>query len=219
LISHKYKFIFFHVPKAAGSSIIRSYKKHLGPDVIINDQNKRIKKWLKRNSNVLWPNHTSPRIMKKYLDYETRFLPYYKFAFVRHPYDRIISLYHYTIQKEEAIYKSNNVKIPEFTRNILEAGSFENWILSKNIGTSQYNFLSSANGKLLVDFVGHTENITEDLNLINNKLNLGKITIENVNKSDHQSAKKYITPILERIIYENYADDFKHFNYDRYLSK
>ena len=72
MISHKHKFIFIHIPKCAGCSL----KEHL----VKNSDNKLI------NSG-----HESLDVLLKNFSLKTE--DYYKFTFVRNPWDRIVSLY------------------------------------------------------------------------------------------------------------------------------
>lgn len=214
MISYKYKFIFFHVPKAAGSSILSSFKTKLGKDVLINDQNKNIKIWLKNNTNVLWPNHIKPSVMRAYLGDEM-FQSYFKFGFVRNPYDRLVSLYHYTKQKEEKIYSEKGIELPEFSKKIINSSSFQEWILSGEYGNSQYAFLSDKNEDLLLDFTGQTENLQTDISYICGYLNMPNIIISSKNKSVHNSFESYVTKDVANHINQTYHNDFVHFHYDK----
>ena len=214
MISHKYKFIFFHVPKAAGTSIIKSFKYHLKDDVMINEDDHELTKWLKE-TDIIWPNHIPPSYMYYYLNPKSIFNEYFKFAFVRHPYDLLISMYHYAKQKEANIYKISKIKIPDFTKNILESKSFSDWIKTKNFGSPQYDFLRNETG-LMVDYIGKTENIQNDINHICRTLKLPfDIIVNHDNRSSHKSWDEYLTKESEELIYSVFQKDFTTFNYDR----
>lgn len=214
MISHKYKFIFFHVPKAAGSSILSAFKKHLGSDIVINDENKNLVRWLKYNSSVIWPNHITPTHLLKYLGPEI-FYSYYKFGFVRNPYERLVSFYHYTKQKEEKIYKEKGIDLPPFSQNIINSNNFSDWIKTGNFGNAQSNFLSNPNGELLVDFIGQTENLQNDISYICGYLNIPKILIPLKNESNHSSYKSYLNSTNIKAINARYDKDFSNFSYKK----
>jgi len=214
MISNKNKFIFFHVPKAAGSSILSSFKTRLQKNVLINDQNEKFKSWMMNNSSTLWPNHIPPSSMRHYLRDE-KFQSYFKFAFVRNPYDRLVSLYHYTKQKEVKIYEEKGMELPSFSQNIINSNSFGEWILSGQYGESQFNFLSSPEGKLLVDYVGQTETLQQDVSYICGHLNLPNIVVTTKNKSQHKTYESYLTKDVADHINERYHKDFINFNYEK----
>jgi len=104
VISDKFNFIFFHVPKAAGSSIIEGFRKNYPKTVVINENNEKLKQHLISNEYKNWPNHTNSKTMKAYLG-EKVFNNYFKFAFVRNPFDKLVSIYHYVKQKEAKIFE------------------------------------------------------------------------------------------------------------------
>jgi len=214
LISHKYKFIFFHVPKAAGSSILSAFKKHLGPDIVANDENENLVKWLKINSRVIWPNHIRPTQLLRYLGPEI-FYSYYKFGFVRNPYERLVSFYHYTKQKEEKIYLKKGIDLPPFSQNIINSNNFSDWIKTGNFGNAQSNFLSNSKGELLVDFIGKTENLQNDISYICGYLNIPKILIPLRNESNHNSYKSYLNSNNINAINAKYEKDFTNFYYKK----
>jgi len=122
VISDKFNFIFFHVPKAAGSSIIEGFRKNYPKSVTINENNVRLKDFLQRNKHKNWPNHTNCKIMKAYLG-EKVFNNYFKFAFVRNPYDKLVSIYHYVKQKEAKMFEGKIDQLPKFNQNIINSKS------------------------------------------------------------------------------------------------
>ena len=76
VISHKYRFIFVHVPKTGGSSFMTKFSnnwKHLGKD------------------DVVLGGHIPYTDIKEKYPYE--WARYFKLAFVRNPWDRAVSLW------------------------------------------------------------------------------------------------------------------------------
>jgi len=210
LISNKYNFIFFHVPKAAGSSVTKALNKNLVGDVKMNENNKSLKEFLSKR-NKLWPNHATCAEIKAFLG-DNAYNSYFKFCFVRNPWDRLVSLYHYTVQKEAKIYAEKNLSLPEFSQDIMDAGSFEKWITSGKFGTAQYYFLS-ANNKLLVDYVGRSENLQADFSYICGLLGMPNIILPKENTSKHKKYLEYYNEETSQIVAERYAKDIELFGY------
>lgn len=210
MISERYNFIFFHVPKAAGTSVTKALNQNLAGDVIMNENNRQLKNFLSKKGK-LWPNHATCSEVRTHLG-EQRYSSYFKFCFVRNPWDRLVSLYHYTIQKEAKIYADKGLQLPQFSRNIINAGSFENWITSDNFGTAQYHFLSASN-QLLVDYVGRSENLQADFSYICGSLGLPNIILPKENISKHKNYQEYYNEKTRQIVAEKYAKDIELFGY------
>lgn len=79
-ISHKYKFIFIHIPKTAGTTICSSW------------EGSPLKKICKE-TGVLGGTHKSALDLKKMFPEE--FKTYHKWTVVRNPYDRFVSKFYF----------------------------------------------------------------------------------------------------------------------------
>lgn len=210
MISDRYNFIFFHVPKAAGTSVTKALNKNLIGDVSMNENNRALKRFLS-NRGKLWPNHATCGEVKAFLK-EEKYNSYFKFCFVRNPWDRLVSLYHYTVQKEAKIYADKGLQLPQFSQDIMDAGSFENWITSEKFGTAQYFFLSN-NNQLLVDYVGRSENLQADFSYVCGLLGMPNIVLPKENVSKHKKYQDYYNDETRQIVAKRYAKDIELFGY------
>ncbi|EAH6868293.1 alpha-2,3-sialyltransferase [Campylobacter lari] len=192
----KYKCVFIHVPKVAGSSIER---------VIYQTD-----RWL--------VGHVKASDYVK-LD-RNKFESYFSFGFVRNPYDRMVSAYHYLRSgggnlvdetwAKENIYKYNSFE--EFVLN-LQNNDERIKILSWMHFVPQYKYLCDNDKNILVSFIGKFEKLDEDFKKILNILNR-KDSLVHVNKSKHYAYKDYYNYETYKIIREIYKNDFEIFDYD-----
>lgn len=212
MISDRFNFIFFHVPKAAGTSIIMSLYDKLKENVLVNDSNKELVAFL-NNKGHTWPNHANCGHLMEFLGL-TLYGNYFKFCFVRNPWDRLVSMYHYTTQKEKEKYTNKEVNLPPYSKNILEAGSFDNWIKSGNIGTGQMDIITNDNDELLVDYVGRSEIIQSDFSYICSVLGIENLQLPKANTSKHKDYREYYTEETKAIVAEKHQRDIEHFGYD-----
>lgn len=173
MISHKHKCIFVHIPKAAGTSIENVFMDDLGIDM-----DNRHALLLGVNTNkTLGPRRVSHLSAKEYVQLhfisQELFNNYFKFAFVRNPYDRLFSSYKYR-KYDNYISFDSYIKL-----------KLEDLILSKTEGfffKTQYEYLYDSE-KCLVDFIGKFENIENDFNKVLDKLNLKHLKLKHYNQS------------------------------------
>jgi hypothetical protein len=161
LISQHHKCIFIHVPKTGGTSIEDFFARELR----LPDED--------RGSLLVGPNpdpNRGPRRLSHLtaedflkFGYVTQdlFDAYFKFGFVRNPWDRVVSIYKY----------------------LRIGGDFKKFacdVLPNSLWTSyygyfvrpQYDFLYDDSGRCLVDFVGRFETIVEDFDKVRKRLHL-----------------------------------------------
>ncbi|EFU6100204.1 sulfotransferase family 2 domain-containing protein, partial [Campylobacter lari] len=191
----KYKCIFIHVPKVAGSSIER----------VIYQTDRWLVGHVKASDYVKFDKN--------------KFESYFSFGFVRNPYDRMVSAYHYLMNSsidfrdlEWGKQNIGNLKFSEFVLK-LQDDKFKKKILSKNHFSFQYEYLCDENMNILVNFVGKFEQLNNDFKNILNILHRDE-NLVHVNKSKHYNYKDYYNYNTYKIIREIYKNDFEIFDYD-----
>jgi len=126
----------------------------------------------------------------------------YRFAFVRNPWDRMVSIYHR--RKREGILNTD----------------FRNFVCSKGIQTrvprrfTQINQLDwiSLGGKLAVDFVGRFENLAEDWKRVACILGLPEL-LPHENASQHDHYRTYYDKETKEIVSQQFQCDIEYFGY------
>jgi hypothetical protein len=104
LISHEHKFIFIHIGKTAGTSIEKTLCQHLD---LAFDQTEK-------SPSGEWWKHIWARDMRQRVGGRT-WEDYFTFAFVRNPYDLILSLY------------SMYTQYPEYTNSTVHPDLYHPW--------------------------------------------------------------------------------------------
>ena len=202
-INKKYKILFIHIPKTAGSSI----------EIFFEMQRKE---WFYQGSPAYSintvkyaPQHFTAEIMKEKFK---QFDMYFKFAFVRNPYDRLLSEYYF-------MHRGAGI---EFFN---DPGNFERWVfgyLNKKgkeftncycHKIEQYRYVYDVTGKL-VDFVGKFENLQEDFNKVLKIMDYqGSGKLMKSQSAKFEKNKKLLTDKVKHRIKDVYYADFKLFNY------
>jgi len=212
IISKKYKFIFIHIPKTGGCSVESALMSHLGKEDLITDRmNYQHKKINAKFCNI--PHHVTLRDFHELT--HNRYKDYYKFAFVRNPYDRMVSMYSFYSQ-----LKNGKVGESEFEK-------FNIWLLGEeNIINPKLNLKAQNqwknkpqvewvvnNNKIDVDFIGRMETFDSDLLTIGRKIGMNIEKIPHKNKSKHSHYSNFFSAEAKRKTEKEYMDDFKKFNY------
>lgn len=161
MLCHEFKCIFVHVPKVAGQSVERYFLGLAGLD------------WQRRSALLLRSNNDPtlgpPRLAHlKAADYlekghvtQAQFDAYFKFAFVRNPWDRVVSFYKYSGMDARCDFRTYLFKHFPTRRHP------DFWFVAP-----QYEYLHDHEGRLLVDMVGRFEKLKEDFVMVCRRLGI-----------------------------------------------
>lgn len=151
---------------------------------------------------------------------------YYKFSFVRNPFDRLVSCYRDKINftptpaHPTPLYQYYFFSLPVHSSfaDFAERVSKIPDLLADNHFKSQYALLYSE-GESQVDYVGKVEHLDNDWQQIAAKYKLDR-TLEHVNVSKnkpgcHSDYRLYYTESLVQLVYERYRKDVEMFGYER----
>ncbi len=198
LLSRTKKAIYLHIPKTGGMSMTEFCIRN---NIKVAPLNREIQWCLEQNNKLnkkiygLWDDEiANPK--------------YYSYAFVRNPYDRMVSCY-----KTPWVQRPEGIDFTGFLRYILAEKSdyFSN---SHAFGYfhKDYNLFDD-NGNQKVDFLGRFENLTNDFDFICKKLNV-KNTLKHINKSDRKNYKEYYNKESIALIQKHFEKDLEFFNYN-----
>lgn len=211
MISHKHKCIFIHIPKTAGTSI----------NTFFVDKNTL--DWQKPDYNILYgwcpkrhihlQHATSKQLIETELISEEQWKTYFKFTFVRNPWDRAYSDYFW-------IMKDRNVS-GSFNDYLLKERGFKN-ILSDHSTMSyrgdhiipQTDFFDF-HGLYKPDFIGKFENFSIDIKIVLERLGLNEEFKLHENKQTKPSKhySEFYTKSNKKLIDSIYSKDIELLNY------
>ena len=216
LISHEEpKFIFIHIQKTGGVSISNL---------------------LRRYSPTTTPGrglrHISARRALKQVENPD---DYFKFAFVRNPWDRLVSWYTMIDEARKGVadgtaepmtrrlIKKNNLfkyvlrcgpTFDEFVKNCTEKQWMGNGYYSFTF--NQLRYLTDKNGEVLVNYIGRFENLAQDISHVFDKLGLeaSQLEIPHENRSAHSHYSEMYTPETREIVRKRFRRDIEFFGYE-----
>lgn len=205
IISHKHQFIFFAVPKTATHTIREALRQHTDADdweqqVLYGQQFLPFPEIARLNHG-----HISAEQIYPFLDADV-WKNYFKFAFVRNPFDRFVSTCFF-LNREDPGFANNAVR---FMKDRIMRERFQKRVLVR----PQYQQLCWANGELALDFVGRYESLQQSYDEICERIGLPGTELGVKNSSKHSSYDSYYDADLRQRVANFYADDLRIFDYD-----
>lgn len=223
IVLHDYKAIYFAVPKVANSSMKSAIWYLLPQEIREQTPDKAVKRsafTTKSSREELFSK--SIRILKHQAK---KFPDYLGFAFVRNPWDRLVSCYSDKIlssavledgradRAHRAIHDRaqlpENMEFDAFVRRVVEIPDAK----ANRHFRSQYTFLTDRRGRLLPRFIGRYENLAEDFNRLQEMLGVSGLSLPTVRKSERQAFQSYYTEELRELVADRYKRDIELFEY------
>ena len=206
ILSVSKQFLFIHIPKCAGESmahVLQSYQPWN-----LEDYSNELRPYIEAKHRL--PPHLTYQGAVSMLNVELE--PYFKFAFVRNPWERYVSLYTYFKRMERHVMHERTSK-QSFTQFIDD-------VVNKRILESQYNidsrsqtdYIEPPHGMREVDFIGRIERLEEDWAWVCKHLGIeGKLPALNMDK--HGPYREYYSQASAKLVREYCAKEIELFKY------
>jgi len=209
ILSYPSNFLFVHIEKAAGSSIQQALLPHAKAQP--NNRLRRRLAWLGPLNRIgglhralQFGEHATAEEVKRCLPTEA-YNSLFKFAFVRNPWDRLVSRYAHLL-------RSKDRKRHDFISGLQKFEDFLKWEMQRS-SANQYSYVTDARGNQIVDFVGHYETLTEDFATVCARLKI-QAELPHANVSDHRDYRTYYTPETRDFVAKQFRRDIEMFGYD-----
>lgn len=190
VVSHKHKYVYYSVPKTATTSIKKYLEKYTSIDI----------------GSLTLENGYS-------IEYNNEWDSYYKFSFVRNPWDRVLSCF--LDKTKQCIGKSWALEhYKQYYDN-----SFEEFIDNLNGKNILYDNHLIPQTMLInnnINFIGRFENLHQDLSIVQNILSIPKEDMSYENATCHEHYAEYYNRATKDKIYCLYKEDIERFNYEFY---
>jgi len=217
MISHKYKCIFIHIPKCAGSSIEKAFD-CLPPDFLQPPNYDNLSGWCPKNK--LYLQHATPQqlIDLNYISKE-HWDSYYKFVVYRNSYARALSDYQYILKM--AMVEGS------FKNYITKKGAFEKvlQILDPHYCgdhlTSQKDYFFLDGKEVQYNAVINFDRLNEGLKKVAAELYLGEDFFSekiNASKKIFNHYSQFYNSRRKKMLYKLYKEDIVFFDFN-YIEK
>jgi hypothetical protein len=196
LLSVEHRFIFIHIYKTAGTSVTHALRP------FTSDSHWARAARLLHLRRTAIPDHVTARALRDLID-PALFEGCFKFAFVRNPWDWQVSLYHYMQQSQR------------HPQHHLVAGKTFDEYLQWRIASDrqlQKTFVTDESGKLIVDFVGRFETLTDDCAHIFERIGIST-RLPHRNRSRRGDYRRYYNTATRALVAEHFREDIDMFDY------
>lgn len=222
MISHRYKCIFIHIPKCAGTSIeaaLGHFDNHEGR----GGQDHRSIRMIEKPvlTSALFSDignffELSRRLRHKFrtvknpLNQETvttvQYKNYFKFTFVRNPWARAFSWYKNVMRDE--IHQKNldllsEIPFKEFLKKVAGEGMLK----------PQTYWLENFKGEVSLDFIGRFENLENDFQKVREVLNIPDVSLPHRVSGSNKDYRDFYDEESIEMIHRIYQKEIDMFNY------
>lgn len=198
------RFIFVHIPKAAGTSLAAALScldgNHAG--------------WLARTKHetladfmAALPVRLTDRDREQGLDPRS----YALCGFVRNPWDRLTSLYRYMVEQRPR-HEIDGVR--SFKHFIMLAGECVPWVRGLHSMRQQVDFMRLPDGSFDVAYLGHFEHLVEDARGLGTRIG-ADLALPHLNRSSNSEAdyRRCYDAETIAVVQNLFVDDIRHFGY------
>ncbi len=206
LLSLEKQFLMIHVPKTGGTSAAKALDQW-----VVHPPQDKFNKILcrlhlrKDPAKFMLRVHGGLRYAEKVLPADL--MPrLFKFAFVRNPWDRLVSEYSFVIDRVIHPRHKEVKALPDF-HSYLEYEKF------RARGRSQADMLRGADGKLGMDYVGRFENLRGDFAEACRRFGVDA-ELPHLNKTKHRDFREYYDDRSRDFVAKHWRDEIELFEYE-----
>lgn len=205
IVSHRHRFIFAAVPKTGTHAVRRALREHLDDGDVEQVGLFVDKRFPWEDLATIRHGHLSLRQVRPYVG-EAAFDSYFKFAFVRNPFDRFVSYCAFMLRGGDVFDQQPR----EAMRHFLFVDPPEQHVLFQ----PQASLLVDADGRtLLTDGIGRVEDMQGSYDAICARIGIPSQPLERVNGSQHGDYRQYYDQALIDGVATRYAEDLELFGY------
>ena len=205
IISHQHRFVFAAIPKTGTHSVRQALREHMSEEDLEQVGLFVNKRFPFEELAAIKHGHITLEQIRPFLG-EEAFASYFKFAFVRNPFDRFVSYCAFMTRADGAFLKNPQ----QVMRYILFQARPDQHILFQ----PQHTFVTGADGKLLADQIGRVEEMQASYDAICERIGIPSAQLGQVNSSRRGSYRDYYDQALIDGVAGYYRRDLELFGYE-----
>lgn len=205
IVSHRHRFIFAAVPKTGTHAVRRALREQMGEEDLEQVGLFVDRRFPWEDLAAIRHGHLSLRQIRPYVGDEV-FADYFKFAFVRNPFDRFVSYCAFMLRDGDVFQRRPR----DVMRHFLFQQPPEQHVLFQ----PQATLLADEDGKtLLTDQFGRVEEMQASYDSLCARIGIASRPLDRVNASTHGDYRVYYDQELIDGVTARYAQDIELFGY------
>lgn len=205
IVSHKHRFIFVAIPKTGTHSVRHALRDHMGEGDM-----EQARLFVEKTFPIpeiarMGHGHISFAEVRPFLD-EEAFQSYFKFAFVRNPFDRFVSYCAFATSREGSFERDPK----RVMRHFLFTAPPMNHIIFR----PQHLFVTDRDGSLQADMLGKVEEMQASYDAVAARIGIDTTALDHANRSRRGDYRDYYDQELIDGVAKIYARDLELFGYD-----
>ena len=191
LICDKYKFIFIHVTKAAGTSIEQTF----------------------RSDSFFSKRYVCAMDARNFVG-QKKWEKYFKFAIVRNPWDKIVSMYRY---RKKIGRISKGLSFKKFIKLIDSAKiKHDDGRKHKFFTCNQLDCCVDEDGEVILDYIGRFEKLQKHWKYICRKIGKNRILphVKSSKKKKQKGYQTYYDDETKKLVAARFSKDIEYFGYE-----
>jgi len=210
IVSHPQKIIYCVIPKVACTTL----KQALASALEIKNTAPTS---IKENYS---PHHAQFTYLLREEAASSKYFDYFKFAFVRNPWDRLVSFFEDKIKATPEEYTKNGIYRELTSFNFNKGMSFSDFIYKlekipvrndNNHFARQTDFVKHQ-GELIPTFIGYFENLKQDWDKVCKRLGISQ-NLKHLMKTNRKTYKDYYVDETKEIVSKRYEEEIDLFGY------
>ena len=178
------RYVFIHINKTAGSSIEKALD---------------------------LPFEHKTALQKREELGPSRWRSAFKFSFVRNPWDKVVSHYHYRVKTNQTGMGDGHIDFRDWVLRAYGDHDPRYWD-QPMMFMPQVEWIADANGSLLVDFVGRFEQLDRDFQVVSERIGCGS-SLPQTKASRHDRYTAYYDADTRGVVESRFQKDIEAFGY------
>jgi chondroitin 4-sulfotransferase 11 len=198
LVSDSRKLVFVHIQKTGGNTVTRLLKENLSDIYMVGGKHSFATRGMEELEN--WDK-------------------YFRFAFVRNPWERLVSWYSMKTERGKSgnklwhYVRENSSNFEEFVYNCTDEVEVRKGV-HRSFAYNQLDYVTNEDGNLLVDFIGRLENFDDGVRHVFNRIGVEVEIVPHRNRSRHTHYSAFYTSETEEVVRERFKRDIEYFGYE-----
>ncbi len=211
--------LLIHIPKTAGTSLWAALKSTGQSCQDLHDDPSRFRRQV---TLTTFGHHSLPSLLALGVLDGTYLDDRFKFAFVRNPWDRMVSLFHYLEEQWQGrltnpggftqfIRRVAGGEIPPIgpfnVRGLSQANPQLHWLRRPAANSARQQ-----DDRLLPDFIGRYEHLQHDWRIVCQRIGI-RAELPHLNRSQRKHYREYYDADLEQQVARHFAEEIEAFRY------